>query len=61
MFDRLKKEQRVRQVEPLPGWFAQRKRELPAATDILAMLPSGAVIPESFDSEPMMAVRSRRG
>jgi glycosyltransferase involved in cell wall biosynthesis len=61
MFDRLKEEQRVRQVEPLPGWFAQRKRELPAATDILAMLPSGAVIPESFDSEPMMAVRSRRG
>ena len=61
MFDRLKKEQRVRQVEPLPGWFAQRKRELPAATDIVAMLPSGAVIPESFDSEPMMAVRSRRG
>ena len=60
MFDRLKKEERPRQVEPLPGWFAQRKRELPAAADVLASLPSGAVIPESVDSDSMMAVRSRR-
>jgi len=61
MFERLKKEARARQVEPLPGWFAQRKRELPAAADVLATLPSGAVIPERVDAEPVMAVRSRRG
>jgi glycosyltransferase involved in cell wall biosynthesis len=61
MFDRLKKEGSGRQPEPLPGWFAQRKRELPAATHVLASIPSGAVVPQQVDSGSMMAVRSRRG
>ncbi len=61
MFDRLKKEGSGRQPEPLPGWFAQRKRILPAAANVLASIPSGAVMPQQVDSGSMMAVRSRRG
>jgi glycosyltransferase involved in cell wall biosynthesis len=34
-------------LEPLPGWFARRRREIPPATDVLSRLPSGAVMPES--------------
>jgi glycosyltransferase involved in cell wall biosynthesis len=62
MFERLKKEGSGREAEPLPGWFAQRKRELPASAAILATIPSGAVIPEErVDSGSMMPVRSRHG
>jgi len=28
-------------IEPLPGWLARRKRELPPAKDVLSSLPSG--------------------
>ena len=31
--------------DPLPGWFARRRRELPPAAEVLARLPSGAVTP----------------
>jgi glycosyltransferase involved in cell wall biosynthesis len=34
-------------LEPLPGWFARRRRDIPPATDVLSRLPSGAVAPES--------------
>lgn len=33
-------------MEPLPGWLARRRRELPAANDVLASIPSGAVVPQ---------------
>ena len=46
MLERLRKETPPRSIEPLPGWVARRKRELPAARDILARLPSGAVVPQ---------------
>jgi glycosyltransferase involved in cell wall biosynthesis len=32
-----------RAVEPLPGWFARRRRDLPPAKDVLAQLPVGPV------------------
>jgi glycosyltransferase involved in cell wall biosynthesis len=50
MFDRLKREgDRGRPNEPLPGWFARRRRHLPAASEVLAGLPSGAVLPQAAD------------
>ena len=31
-------------IEPLPGWYARRDRNVPAARDVLARIPSGAVV-----------------
>ena len=46
-FDRLAREPRDQQpaLEPLPGFFARRRRTLPAAGDVVARIPSGAVRP----------------
>jgi glycosyltransferase involved in cell wall biosynthesis len=46
-FDRLGREPRNRQpvLEPLPGFFARRRRTLPPAEDVLAGIPTGAVRP----------------
>jgi glycosyltransferase involved in cell wall biosynthesis len=44
MLDRLRKEKPGRTIEPLPGWFDRRKRELPAAAERLQAIPSGAVV-----------------
>jgi glycosyltransferase involved in cell wall biosynthesis len=46
MFERLQREPAARAMEPLPGWFARRRRDVPAAADVLASLPAGAVVPE---------------
>ncbi|CAN5735975.1 glycosyltransferase family 4 protein [soil metagenome] len=46
MLARLQKEPAVRPIEPLPGWFARRAQNLPAAADVLARIPSGAVAPQ---------------
>jgi glycosyltransferase involved in cell wall biosynthesis len=46
MFAQLKKElppEGGRDLEPLPGWFARRKRNLPPAQDVLDTIPKGAV------------------
>jgi glycosyltransferase involved in cell wall biosynthesis len=56
MFDQLKKgdvgapvaSAFRRNMEPLPGFFARRKRNLPPAQEILATIPAGAVIDGSF-------------
>ncbi len=48
MFDRLKREGSagtVRQIAPLPGWLARRRRDVPPASEVLSSVPSGAVIP----------------
>ena len=44
MFAQLKKQNASAAIEPLPGWLARRRREVPAATDVLARVPSGAVV-----------------
>jgi glycosyltransferase involved in cell wall biosynthesis len=46
-FDRLGREPGDEQpvLEPLPGFFARRRRTLPAAEEVLARIPSGAVRP----------------
>ena len=46
MLDRLRSEPARRTIEPLPGWVARRKRDLPAAQEVLARLPAGAVVPQ---------------
>ena len=33
-------------IEPLPGWFARRRQDQPAASDVLRSLPAGAVVPQ---------------
>ena len=48
MFDRLSRgpgSASLRPPEPLPGFFARRRRDIPPAREILASIPSGAVIP----------------
>jgi hypothetical protein len=42
MFARLK-HQPVQPIAPLPGWMARRRRDVPAAAQVLATIPSGAV------------------
>ena len=48
VLDALKAEDRagrpIRAVEPLPGWFARRRRDLPPAKEMLAQLPVGPVL-----------------
>lgn len=46
MLERLRTATPTRSIEPLPGWVARRKRELPPARDVLARLPTGAVVPQ---------------
>ena len=44
MLERLRREAPAgRSVEPLPGFFARRRRVLPPAADVLASVPAGAV------------------
>ena len=44
MFAQLKKQNASAAIEPLPGWLARRRQEVPAANDVLARVPSGAVV-----------------
>jgi glycosyltransferase involved in cell wall biosynthesis len=46
MLERLKQEAAPPRPEPLPGWFARRRKDLPPAADILRTIPSGAVVPQ---------------
>lgn len=46
MFDRLKNGGPVREIEPLPGWFERRRKNVPPASEILRSIPSGAVVPQ---------------
>jgi glycosyltransferase involved in cell wall biosynthesis len=43
MLQTLRAETSSRIPEPLPGWFARRKRELPPAKEVLQSLPAGPV------------------
>ena len=43
-FDRLKREPKAPAPEPWPGWFARRRRNLPAARDVVAAVPAGPVV-----------------
>ena len=45
MLDRLKRDGTATPVEPLPGWWARRRKTRPPANQIVARLPKGAVLP----------------
>jgi hypothetical protein len=42
MLDRLSRDRTATAMEPLPGWWAQRRRVLEAADTVVARLPKGA-------------------
>jgi glycosyltransferase involved in cell wall biosynthesis len=42
MFERLEREPPAQAMEPLPGWWARRRRTVRPAAEILQQLPSGA-------------------
>ena len=44
MLEQLRAAPAAQQMEPLPGWLARRKRDLPPARDVLARLPAGAAV-----------------
>ena len=44
MFEQLKGRPPARSMEPVPGWFERRRRNLPPARDVLARLPRGAAV-----------------
>ena len=46
MLERLKREKAAAVVEPLPGWWARRRKTLPPANEIVDKLPKGAVLNE---------------
>jgi glycosyltransferase involved in cell wall biosynthesis len=47
MLDRLTRDRTAAPLEPLPGWWARRRRTLPPANEIVARLPKGAVLPDA--------------
>jgi glycosyltransferase involved in cell wall biosynthesis len=53
MFRQLEGRPPARTMEPLPGWFERRRRNLPAARDVLARLPRGASLDRA--AEPALA------
>lgn len=58
MFDRLSREGRgAGDLEPLPGWWARRRRNLPPADEVVRALPSGASADR--DEAPASAPRVR--
>jgi glycosyltransferase involved in cell wall biosynthesis len=60
MFQRLRNEQATREMEPLPGWLARRRRDQRPAEDVLASIPSGPVVSTArrTQSEPQPGQRS---
>jgi glycosyltransferase involved in cell wall biosynthesis len=60
MFQRLRNERTARDLEPLPGWFARRRRNQRPAEEVLASIPSGPVLasPRLGRSEPQTDQRS---
>ena len=49
MFERLKKEPPAAKADPLPGWFARRRQNVPAAEEVLGKLPVGPALAANPD------------
>jgi hypothetical protein len=50
MFERLRSEPSGQPMDPLPGWFARQRPDLPPAIDVVAALPSGPVPSEGVET-----------
>jgi glycosyltransferase involved in cell wall biosynthesis len=46
MLERLRREPSHATIEPLPGWWARRRKTLPPADEVVSRLPQGAVLKE---------------
>jgi len=44
MFERLRSTPPPHTMEPLPGWFARRRRTAPPAEDVVGRLPAGPAV-----------------
>lgn len=44
MFERLKKEPQTAPLEPMPGWFARRKKTMPPSAGVVDAAPKGPVL-----------------
>lgn len=55
MFDRLKTERATRRIDPLPGWFARRRPDVPAASEGLARVPAGPAMAGELRDEEVRA------
>lgn len=47
MLDGLRRTPVIRAIEPVPGWIARRKADLPPAREVLAAIPAGAAVPQN--------------
>lgn len=56
MLNRLSREPDTRRMEPLPGWFARRRRTLSPADEVVRALPTGPAL-DSFRPEQARAGR----
>jgi glycosyltransferase involved in cell wall biosynthesis len=63
VFERLGASPGARPLEPMPGWFERRRRDRPAAEEVLATLPTGAVVraaDEGVNGTPVHSGQGRR-
>ncbi len=56
ILERLGREPATRSMEPLPGWFARRRKILPPAEKIVAGLPKGAALSDKESASASRAV-----
>jgi hypothetical protein len=59
MFERLVAERATPRIDPLPGWFARRRPNIPAAEDLLARVPAGPVVDHDRNGEESERPRDR--
>jgi glycosyltransferase involved in cell wall biosynthesis len=59
MLERLKREPSKTTIEPMPGWFTRRRKNLPPANAVVAALPSGPAQIEQRPAAPAAAVPER--
>jgi glycosyltransferase involved in cell wall biosynthesis len=55
MFEQLRTRPATTTVEPLPGWLARRRPDLPPANQVLATIPSGVAAPRAGDEQARLA------
>ena len=59
MFDRLTAERASRRIDPLPGWFARRRPDVPAAVETLSRVPAGPAFDDELRGDDARRARGR--